>query len=150
MFKPNKITPIKKPSVFNGASKSLAFIASVMAISLSLAYFVSALTEPTAAPPAGNVSTPLNSGPTGQSKAEGLILNTGGAANGLIVQSGNVGIGTASPNSALDIAGILTIRETTAPPVSPLGQSRIYLDSTTKDIMISINGQPYVSLSCGY
>ncbi len=137
MFKPNKIT------------KSLALIASVLAISLSLGYFVSAWAEPTAPPPVDNVSTPLNSGNTNQSKAGGLILNTGGAVNGLIVQSGNVGIGTTSPNSALDIAGFLTMRETTAPPVSTLGQGRIYIDSTTKDIKVSINGQPYVSLSCG-
>jgi len=39
----------------------------------------------------------LNIGSTGQSKAGGLILNTGGAATGLIVQSGNVGIGTTTP-----------------------------------------------------
>lgn len=65
-------------------TKSLAFIVSVLAISLSLSYFVLAWTEPTVAPPSGNVATPLNVGATGQTKIGGLILNTGGAATGLI------------------------------------------------------------------
>ena len=44
-------------------------------------------------------------GPTGQSKAGGLILNTGGAVNGLIVDKGSVGIGTTNPSQKLDVAG---------------------------------------------
>jgi len=84
-------------------------------------------------PPGGNVPAPLNVGPTGQPKegwlaslksffigsepteAEkattgvlrttgGAILNTGEAVNGLIVQSGNVGIGTASPGALLHLS----------------------------------------------
>ena len=66
-----------------------------------------AWTAPTAVPPAGNVAAPLNVGSTGQSKAGGLILNTGGAATGLIVNSGNVGIGTAAPASKLQVAGTI-------------------------------------------
>ena len=31
------------------------------------------------------------------------MINTGGAANGLIVRYGNVGIGTASPSQKLDV-----------------------------------------------
>ncbi len=81
-------------------SKSLAFISSVLAISLSLAYFASAWTEPTAAPPIGNVSTPLNIGSTGQSKVGGLILNTGGAPTGLTVQSGAVNLPANSIDSS--------------------------------------------------
>lgn len=56
--------------------------------------------EPTVAPPGGNLGAPINTGNSGQSKVGGLILNTGGAANGLIVQAGNVGIGTTTPNIA--------------------------------------------------
>ncbi len=67
--------------------------------------FVFSFTEPTSTPPLENVSAPLNTGSTGQSKAGGLILNTGGATNGLIVQSGRVGIGTANPSQTLHVVG---------------------------------------------
>lgn len=69
--------------------------------------FVFSFTEPTSTPPLENVSAPLNISSTGQSKAGGLILNTGGAATGLIVQNGNVGIGTLSPSQLLDVAGYI-------------------------------------------
>jgi hypothetical protein len=49
----------------------------------------------------------LNIGSAGQEKAGGLILNTGGAPNGLIVQQGNVGIGTVAPGSKLSVSGII-------------------------------------------
>lgn len=62
-------------------------------------------TEPSSSPPLGNVPAPLNVGSAGQSKAGGLILNTGGASNGLIVDQGNVGIGTQSPAQKLDVIG---------------------------------------------
>ena len=75
----------------------IGFIASV-----SLVY---AWTGPTGTPPANNVSAPLNVSSTAQSKVGGLIINTGGAANGLIVSSGNVGIGQLSPLYTLDITG---------------------------------------------
>jgi len=71
----------------------------------ALAISLYAFTEPTQAPPSGNVDAPLNVSAAGQSKAGGLILNTGGAPNGFIVQSGNVGIGTAGPGFKLDVQG---------------------------------------------
>lgn len=66
-----------------------------------------AFTAPTTTPPDGNVPAPLNTGSVGQEKAGGLILNTGGAPNGLIVQFGNVGIGTVSPSEKLSVNGII-------------------------------------------
>jgi len=70
-----------------------------------LNYLVLAWTEPTQSPPEGNVSAPLNVGNTGQSKSGGLIVNTGGAAVGFVVDKGNVGIGTTTPSGKLEVSG---------------------------------------------
>lgn len=78
----------------------------VLGVSLQ---FVRAWTEPTLPAPSGNISGPINVSTIGQSKAGGLILNTGGAINGLIVSNGNVGIGTAGPAAKLDVAGGIKI-----------------------------------------
>jgi hypothetical protein len=43
------------------------------------------------------------------STTNGVILNTGGGANGLIVQKGNVGIGTTTPGTKLEVAGQIKI-----------------------------------------
>lgn len=77
--------------------------------------FVRAWTEPTVAPPGGNVGAPINTSSIGQSKTGGVILNCGtglncayngsSATNGLIVANGNVGIGTIAPTQALDVNG---------------------------------------------
>lgn len=64
-----------------------------------------AFTQPTQTPPGGNVSAPLNISSLGQSKAGGLILNTGGAVYGLIVENGFVGIGTLNPEKKLHVVG---------------------------------------------
>lgn len=66
---------------------------------------IRAWTEPDQAPPAGNLPAPINIGSFGQAKQGGLILNTGGAPNGLIVDKGNVGIGTPDPGQKLDVTG---------------------------------------------
>lgn len=70
----------------------------------ALPVFVFAWTGPTAAPPGNNAATPLNTSATAQSKSGGLLLNTGGATNGLIVQLGNVGIDTTTPANKLQVA----------------------------------------------
>ena len=65
-----------------------------------------------------NIVSPLNSGATGQSKLGSLILNLGGAAVGLIVDKGFVGIGTTAPKGVLDVtstnSAFLPPRMTTA------------------------------------
>jgi hypothetical protein len=63
-----------------------------------------AWTGPSASPPSGNASAPLNTSATGQVKAGGLQLNTGGAATGLIV-------GGATQLDALTVSNRLTVSE---------------------------------------
>ena len=62
-------------------------------------------TEPAQLPGGGNVLPPLDTSATGQAKAGGLIINTGGASVGFIVDKGSVGIGTSSPSGTLGILG---------------------------------------------
>src|SRR3990167_910366 len=74
---------------------------------LLLANLVWGFTEPSSSPPGLNTPAPLNVSSSGQSKAGGLILNTGGASYGLIVDQGSVGIGTQSPTQKLDVIGYI-------------------------------------------
>ncbi len=74
---------------------------------LSVYVAVAAWTEPTVAPTSGNAPAPLDVSATGQTKVGGLILNTGGATNGLIVSAGNVGIGTTTPTNRLEVNGTI-------------------------------------------
>ncbi|MFH1781433.1 MAG: hypothetical protein ABH835_02360 [Patescibacteria group bacterium] len=67
---------------------------------------------PTAVAPGNNIATPLNISATGQSKAGGLIVNTGGAEVGLFIQQGRVGIKTSDPQAKLDINGGIKIGDT--------------------------------------
>lgn len=77
-----------------------------LGLSISLGSLLAAWTSPTSTPPDSNIATPINTSSTGQAKQSGLILNTGGVtANGLIIQSGNVGVGTTSPEAKLDVVG---------------------------------------------
>ena len=73
-------------------------LALILVLGVGYVYAQSVWTPPTAPPPGDNTAAPINVGSSGQSKSGGLILNTGGAANGLIVVSGNVGIGTTNPS----------------------------------------------------
>ncbi|MFH1582192.1 MAG: hypothetical protein ABIA08_00285 [bacterium] len=68
--------------------KIIALTFGVLVISFLAAFYVVAWQEPSQVPPEGNVSMPLNVGPSGQAKEGGLILNTGGALIGLIVDTG--------------------------------------------------------------
>jgi len=74
---------------------------------VGISYAQAAWQGPTATPPNANADAPLNVSAIGQSKAGGLILNTGGALNGLIVSLGRVGIGVSSPTVTLDVNGTI-------------------------------------------
>ncbi len=83
--------------------KIVSLVFSVLILCFVISFYVIAWTPPSKNPPGGNVDTPLNVGPDAQYKEGGLILNTGGASNGLIVEKGNVGIGTTSPEATLEV-----------------------------------------------
>ncbi|MDD5144633.1 MAG: hypothetical protein PHW72_00650 [Candidatus Pacebacteria bacterium] len=85
--------------------KLVALTFGVLVILFSISFYIFAWQEPASNPPADNIATPLNSGPEGQEKEGGLILNTGGAEYGLIVGGGRVGIGQLDPAQKLDVNG---------------------------------------------
>jgi trimeric autotransporter adhesin len=89
----------------------------------------------------------------------GLIGNDGSIALGgsinkttfagasmVISAAGNVGIGTTSPNTQLDITGAFSQRGMAAPAVSVAGQGRIYFDSTANKFKVSENNGAYADL----
>jgi len=76
-----------------------------LGLSISLGSLLAAWTSPASSPPEGNIAAPINTSDTGQAKQGGLIINTGDTANGLIVQYGNVGIGTTDPGAELEVVG---------------------------------------------
>jgi len=72
--------------------------------------YVSAWTGPTDTAPDSNTAAPINVSYSSQIKQgnfhiKGLINATTAATNGLIVENGNVGIGTMNPQSKLDVVG---------------------------------------------
>lgn len=110
----------------------VALVAGTLLFSVGLQTFAAGTwSAPTAPPPNANADAPLNTGIQAQEKAGGLLLNTGGAVNGLIVQSGNVGIGVLNPTKKLDIAGDITASGN----ITAAGNI-----NTTGDICTSANG----------
>jgi hypothetical protein len=81
--------------------------------------------EPTATPPGNNALAPLNAGPAGQSKSGGLILNTGGAPNGLIVNSGATSLGGQLNMNNNKVTNLLTA--TNDPDAVNFGQLKSYV-----------------------
>jgi hypothetical protein len=80
-------------------------------IGLGVNYIIADFTSPLHTPPTcltgePGCDTPLNVGNIGQVKNGGLTLgHISGIPNGLIVENGNVGIGTTSPNRLLTLQG---------------------------------------------
>lgn len=92
----------------NKIFQQVRIIALAVVFSFGLSY-VYAWTTPTATPPGGNVSAPINTGDNTQYKAGNLVLNDSALpfVNGLIVRYGNVGIGTTAPTQKLSVAGTI-------------------------------------------
>ncbi len=88
----NKMKNVKKIAYWG----KTILLGTIIGLSLQ---FVSAWTEPSFTPPDDNLGAPLNTGTMGQAKEGGLLLNTAGAKNGLLIQFGNMGIGTLSPKT---------------------------------------------------
>ncbi len=90
----------------------------VGALLFSIGLQTLAFTQPPTSTSDAGAFAPITTGPIGQAKKGGLVLNTSGAANGLIVQNGNVGIRTAVPGSALSVNGGISVgkyHDTAAP-----------------------------------
>ncbi len=85
----------------------IALVTGTLLFSLGLQTYAQTWTPPTSSPPASNAYAPLTTGPSVDIKRGGLLINTGNATNGLIIQNGNVGIGTVSPSQKLSVNGII-------------------------------------------
>jgi len=75
---------------------------------------------------------------------QNVTLSPSGSGNTIL--GGNVGIGTTSPGTTIDINGAQTMRGMAAPTVSSSGQGRIYFDSTLNKYRVSQNGGAYIDL----
>ena len=69
------------------------------------AFAATTWTAPTATPPGNNVDQPINVGSSPQIKLGSLDIVASGLANGLLVENGNVGVGTISPAAKLEVVG---------------------------------------------
>lgn len=108
-----------KTKIANRITYWLGVAAVGLIVGLSI-QFVQAWTEPTDAPPGGNVGAPINTGGITQTKLGGLGIG------GNMTVLGSVGIGTTSPTQKLEIVGGptkttggLIIETRTSDPVSP-------------------------------
>jgi uncharacterized protein (TIGR02145 family) len=96
--------------------KQAAFILSVVILSVGIGYLAIAWTDAPGDPPGcpadyPGCNTPLNVSITAQAKQGALVLGANPAVEtGLIVQHGNVGIGTTVPGYRLDVNGTFRVQ----------------------------------------
>jgi len=134
--------------------KKISWLLSVVLIGLIFGLgvgIVKAWTEPSEAPPDGNLAAPINVGLEGQVKAGGLTLATnGGIENGLLVVNGNVGIGTIDPKAKLDVNGGIRFkfRDQQMYPVPVNGSEDRYDDWKIADYGDDCNGQVATPYTC--
>lgn len=121
-----------KTKIAKQATYWLSIVAIGLVVGLSI-QFVQAWTEPSVAPPGGNVGAPINTSATAQTKSGILTVNP---AN-FLVPSGNSGFGTASPSYRVDILGSMRLQPTSAPSGS---NGVMYYDSATNKFRCYQNG----------
>jgi len=147
-------------NVYNGTAWGAAASGSVSADSLDFTDFAASMTLDASTSIAGTGTNALSISQSGSVSALS-IFNTGtgnsfevwdqalDSTPFVIDTSGNVGIGTATPSSILDINGAQTFRGMAAPALSSAGQGRIYFDTTASKFRASQNGSAYTDLLGG-
>lgn len=98
---------------------------------------------PVADVPAGSTNY-IQSNPSSQQTAN-FNINGNGALGGTL-SANSVGVGTPAPSTPLDLAGTLSVRGSTAPPVAPAGQGRLYFDAALNKFRVSQNGSGFSDL----
>ena len=94
----------------------------------------------------GNIYTDTTYGLVLDTSFNGRPIKINGSEIHLAIAGGNVGIGTTTPGTALDINGALSQRSMGTPAVSEAGQGRIYFDSSSATFKVSENGGSYSNL----
>jgi len=96
----------------NISPKTISLVFSVMVVCFLLAFYALAWTEPTIAPPGGNVDAPLNTGSDSQWKEGSLgiqgVFRTDSGTR-LAALNGKVGIGTDVPTEKLTVDGSINV-----------------------------------------
>jgi hypothetical protein len=101
----NKLNLCKRYPLFRSPFFFIMTVLLTLGLSISFQSLLAAWTEPGSTPPGGNVDFGfLDKSSTNQEKLGGLIINGAGQPNGLVVRSGNVGIGATSPGQILELA----------------------------------------------
>jgi len=100
-------------------------LAVLLVAALGVNYLFAAWTGPTQAPTGGNTSTPVHIGSTDQVKDGGLSLNGLSVFGGGYFQ-GNVGVGVVTPSEALEVDGVISIKEQSSSPSPKSEYGKIY------------------------